>query len=172
MVPYKRADVAIRAFKELDLPLKVVGTGRDMEALKGLAGPKTEFLGFVPDEGVRELFTQCRAFIQVGAEDFGITPVEAMAGGAPVIAINQYGPAEIVIDGENGLFFDQQTPEALIEAVKRFENDPGRFNSDEIRRYAETFDRKLFCQRFGDYVNQRWEEHQGKNGAEREPLNV
>ncbi|MDB5081211.1 MAG: glycosyltransferase family 4 protein [Chloroflexi bacterium] len=172
MVPYKRADVAIRAFKELDLPLKVVGTGRDMEALKGLAGPKTEFLGFVPDEGVRELFTQCRAFIQVGAEDFGITPVEAMAGGAPVIAINQYGPAEIVIDGENGLFFDQQTPEALIEAVKRFENDPGRFNSDEIRRYAETFDRKLFCQRFGDYVNQRWEEHQGKNGAKREPLNV
>jgi glycosyltransferase involved in cell wall biosynthesis len=159
MVPYKRADVAIRAFKELDLPLKVVGTGRDMEALQKMAGPRTEFLGFVPDEQVRELFTRCRAFIQAGAEDFGITPVEAMAGGAPVIAINQYGPAEIVIDGKTGLFFETQTQEALVEAVRRFEADPTRFDSAEIRRYAETFDRQVFLKRFGDYVNRRWEEH-------------
>ncbi len=168
MVPYKRADVAIQAFKELDLPLKVVGKGRDLEALKKLAGPKTEFLGFVPDEQVRELFTRCRAFIQAGAEDFGITPVEAMAGGAPVIAINQYGPAEVVIDGKTGLFFDRQTPEALVEAVRRFEDNPQKFNSDEIRRYAETFDRKLFLERFGSYVKERWEEHAGI----RETLNV
>ena len=168
MVPYKRADVAIRAFKELDLPLKVVGTGRDLEALKKLAGPKTEFLGFVPDEQVRELFTRCRAFIQTGAEDFGITPVEAMAGGAPVIAINQYGPGEVVLDGQTGLFFDRQTPEDLIAAVRRFESDPARFNSDGIRRYAESFDRPLFIQRFGAYVNQRWEEHTG----EREPVDT
>ncbi|HEX2909690.1 MAG TPA: glycosyltransferase [Chloroflexia bacterium] len=159
MIPYKRADVAIRAFKELDLPLKVVGTGRDMESLKQLAGSKTEFLGHVPDEKLRQMFTECKAFIQVGAEDFGITPVEAMAGGAPVISINQNGPAETVREGVTGLFFQEQTPEALSAAVRQFEEIYPRFDSDTIRLYAQNFDRELFCRRFGQYVAERWEEH-------------
>lgn len=162
MIPYKRADVAIKAFRELDLPLKVVGTGRDMAALKGLAGPKTEFLGHVPDEDLRELFSRCKAFIQVGAEDFGITPVEAMAGGAPVIAIRQFGPAETVREGLSGLFFDQQTPEALAGAVRRFEREYHRFDHEAIRRYAENYDRALFCRRFQEYVAERWEAHQSQ----------
>jgi glycosyltransferase involved in cell wall biosynthesis len=160
LVPYKRADIAIKAFRELDLPLKVVGTGRDIEALQRLAGPKTEFLGYVPDDEVRHLFSQCRAFIQSGAEDFGITPVEAMAGGAPVIAIRQHGPAETIIEGETGLFFEEQTSAALVEAVQRFERTAVRFDHKAIRRYAQTFDREVFCRRFGDYVFEQWEAYQ------------
>ena len=159
LIPYKRADVAVQAFKQLDLPLKVVGTGRDMAAIKALAGPRTEFLGYLPDEEVRQLMSQCKAFIQVGAEDFGITPVEAMAGGAPVIAIRANGPAEIVREGETGLFFDEQTPEAVAAAVRQFEARQAEFDSTVIRRYAEGFNRELFCRRFGEYVAQRWEEH-------------
>lgn len=163
LVPYKRIDVTIEAFRQLDLPLKVVGTGRDMEALKSLAGPKTEFLGHVSDEKLWELYAQCRAFVQTGAEDFGITLVEAMAAGAPVIAINRYGPAETVIAGETGLFFEEQTPEALAVAVQRFEQQYQFFDSARIRRHAESFDREIFVRCFGDYVAQRYEEHQAKS---------
>ena len=159
MTPYKRADVAVRAFTELGLPLKVVGTGRDMNAIKKLAGPNVEFLGHLPDAEMRQMMSRCRAFIQVGADDFGITPVEAMAGGAPVVAINANGPAEVVLDGQTGLFFDEQTPESLAGAVRRFEGQYRQFDSDFIRRYAQNFDRELFCRRFGEYVAQRWEEH-------------
>ncbi len=158
LIPYKRVDVAVQAFKELDLPLKVVGTGRDMASIKRMAGPKTEFLGHVSDAEVRRLMNQCRAFIQVGADDFGITPVEAMAGGAPVIAINANGPAEVVVDGVTGLFFEEQTPASLVEAVRRFEQQWPRFDSNAIRHYSHNFDRELFCRRFGEYVAQLWED--------------
>ncbi len=162
IIPYKRADVAVQAFRELDLPLKVVGSGRDLAAVQEMAGPKTEFLGHLPDAQVRDLMSRCRAFIQVGAEDFGITPVEAMAGGAPVIAIRQCGPAEVVRENETGLFFEEQTPQALTEAVRRFEEIFHIFDSAAIRREAETYDRTLFLQRFQHYVEQRWEEHREK----------
>ena len=92
LVPYKRLDVTVQTFRDLDLPLKVVGSGRDLESLRKLAGPRTEFLGHIGDEEVRELYNRCRAFVQTGSEDFGITPIEAMGGGAPVIAIHQRWP--------------------------------------------------------------------------------
>lgn len=173
LVPYKRMDVTVRAFKELDLPLKVVGSGRDLEALKRLAGPKTEFLTNLSDKEVRELFCRCRAFIQTGSEDFGITPIEAMGGGAPVIAINQDGPAETIIDGKTGLFFDKQTPEALAEAVRLFEKMRFQFNSDFIRKHAQSFDREIFQRRFGDFVSSKWEDFQlKKQNGQTESLNI
>jgi glycosyltransferase involved in cell wall biosynthesis len=159
MVPYKRIDVTIEAFRKLDRPLKVVGSGRDLESLKKLAGPKTEFVGNISDTALWELYSQCRAFVQTGAEDFGITLVEAMAGGAPIIAINRYGPSETVIDGETGLFFEEQTPEALVEAVLSFEKQYQDFDSAQIRQHAESFDREVFIKRFGEYVTQRYQEH-------------
>ncbi|MEI6045218.1 MAG: glycosyltransferase [Chloroflexota bacterium] len=159
LVPYKRIDVTIEAFRQLNRPLKVVGSGRDLESLKKLAGPKTEFVGNISDVELWKLYSQCRAFVQTGAEDFGITLVEAMAGGAPVIAIHRYGPAETVIEGKTGLFFEEQTPEALSEAVLRFEAQYQLFDSAHIRRHAEGFDRELFIRRFGEYVAQRYEEH-------------
>ncbi len=166
LVPYKRIDIAVKAFKELDLPLKVVGTGRDLENLKKMAGPKTEMLGYMPDKELRELFSRCKAFIQTGAEDFGITQVEAMAGGAPVIAINQNGPAEVNIEGETGVLFDEQTPESLIEAVKRFEATSRQYDSDFIRKYAEGFDRKIFTRRFDTYVRECYAEFKASQNAQ------
>jgi glycosyltransferase involved in cell wall biosynthesis len=170
LVPYKRIDVTIDAFRRLNKPLKVVGTGRDMEELKKLAGPKTEFLGKVSDEELGELYNQCRAFVQTGAEDFGITLVEAMAGGAPIIAINKNGPAETVIDGETGIFFEEQTPEALAEAVERFEQEYQCFDPLRIRRHAESFDHELFVRCFGEYVAQRYEEHKAGMKPEKPPV--
>jgi len=162
LIPYKRMDVAIEALRRLDKPLKIAGSGRDLEALQKLAGPKTEFLGQVSDAELWELYGQCRAFIQTGAEDFGITLVEAMAGGAPIIAINRYGPAETLVEDESGLFFEEQTPEAVAEAVLRFEQVHQNFDSARIRRYAESFDRTVFAQRFSEFVARRYEEHQSR----------
>lgn len=160
LVPYKRLDVTVEAFRQLDLPLKVVGTGRDLESLKRLAGPKTEFLGGISDAEVRNLFCRCRAFVQTGSEDFGITPIEAMGGGAPVIAINQDGPAETIIEDQTGLFFNQQTPQALVEAVQRFEQVRHTFDSNVIRHHAESFDRKIFQRRYAEFVAAKWEDFQ------------
>ncbi len=165
LVPYKRLDVTVQAFRDLDLPLKVVGSGRDLESLRKLAGPRTEFLGHIPDQEVRELYNRCRAFVQTGSEDFGITPIEAMGGGAPVIAINSDGPAETILDGQTGIFFDEQTPEALAQAVRRFEQIYQSFDSAAIRRYAESFDREIFRQRFEEYVNVKWEQFQTRKQA-------
>jgi glycosyltransferase involved in cell wall biosynthesis len=156
LVPYKRIDVTVEAFKRLGLPLKVVGAGRDMNAIKKLAGANTEILGYVSDEELVELYNTCRAFVQVGAEDFGITPIEAMAGGAPVVAINKAGPAETIVDGVTGLFFEEQSPESLIEAVQRFERVRHTFDHTKIRKHAETFDSAIFAQRFRSFVFDCW----------------
>jgi glycosyltransferase involved in cell wall biosynthesis len=153
LMPYKRLDIGVQAFRELDLPLKIVGTGRDMKNLKEMAGPKTEFLGYVSDEELRKLFGRCRAFVQTGAEDFGITQIEAMAGGAPVIAIRQNGPAEVNLEGVTGLFFDEQVPGSLVETVRRFEARLPQFDVARIRRHAETFSRDVFNRRFRAHVD-------------------
>jgi glycosyltransferase involved in cell wall biosynthesis len=152
LMPYKRLDVGVRAFQELDLPLKVVGTGRDLKNLQKMAGPKTEFLGFVPDDELRMLFGRCRAFVQTGAEDFGITQIEAMAGGAPVIAIKQNGPAEVNIEGVTGVLFDEQNPDSLVKAVRRFEANRTQYDSRTIRQHAESYSREVFMKRYGTYV--------------------
>ncbi len=86
LIPYKRIDLAVRAFTELGLPLWIAGDGRDRESLEAIAGPNVRFLGRVPDEELGTLLARCRAFVFPGLEDFGIAPVEAMAAGRPVIA--------------------------------------------------------------------------------------
>jgi len=116
---------------------------------------------------VRELYSRCRAFVQTGSEDFGITPIEAMGGGAPVIAINSDGPAETIVDGQTGIFFDAQTPEALAQAVRRFEQIHSGFDSAAIRCYAESFDRSIFRQRFQAYVELKWEQFQTRKQSNR-----
>ena len=124
-----------------------------MKNLKDLGGSNIEFLGYVSDDELYKLFGRCKAFIQTGAEDFGITQVEAMAAGAPVIAIKQNGPAEVNVEGLTGLFFEEQSPQSLADTVQRFEQMSEQFDSHIIRTHAETFSREIFIKRFHEQID-------------------
>jgi glycosyltransferase involved in cell wall biosynthesis len=142
LVPYKRIDLAVRAFTELGLPLWIAGSGRDRASLEAMAGPSVRFLGRVPDEELGPLVGRCRAFVFPGLEDFGIAPVQAMAAGRPVVAFAGGGALDYVVEGVTGTFFHQQTPGALAEAVSRF--DEGAFAPAAIRAHAAQFDTQVF----------------------------
>lgn len=142
LIPYKRLDLVIQAFTALRLPLKVFGDGRDRERLQALAGPNVEFLGQIGEEQRHDLFASCRAFIFPGEEDFGITPLEAMSAGRPVIAYAAGGALETVIEGVTGRFFHQQSAAAIAAAVAAARTD--RYDPAVIRRHAEGFSRDVF----------------------------
>jgi glycosyltransferase involved in cell wall biosynthesis len=137
LVPYKRVDLAVAAFNELGLPLRIVGAGRDRKALEDMAGPNIRFLGYVNDEAKRELTARCRALLFPGEEDFGIAPLEAMAAGRPVIAYGSGGALDTIIEDQTGLFFREPTADALADAVRRMETM--RFDPTLLRAHAERF---------------------------------
>ncbi len=156
LIPYKRIDLAVRAFNQLGLPLVVAGDGRDRQALEALAGPTVTFLGYVPDEDLPDLFARCKAAILPGVEDFAITPVQAQAAGRPVIACGAGGALDTVIEGETGVFFPEMTPEALADAVREF--DPDGVDPQACVRNARRFDASVFIgqlSRFIDEVTRR-----------------
>lgn len=144
LLPYKRFDIAIDAFKELGIPLKVIGSGPDEKRLRRLAkdAPNIEFLGRLSDEEIRDYYSRCQAFIFPSEEDFGIVPVEAMASGRPVIAYRVGGALETVREGITGIFFNEQTSESLKEAINKFKTD--QFNPQVIRNHAEKFNKENF----------------------------
>lgn len=150
LIPYKRIDLAIEALNRLDLPLWIAGEGRDRSNLEALAGDKVRFLGRVPDAELPGLMAHCRAFLFPGLEDFGIAPVQAMAAGRPVIAYAGGGALDYVIEGETGIFFQQQMAESLAEAVERF--DDQAFDPARIRAHAERFDAGLFKERLQNRI--------------------
>ena len=119
--PYKRVDLAIEAFRRLPRPLVVVGSGSQEKELRRFGGERVRWLGQVPDEGLRELYRNCRALVFPGIEDFGIVPVEAQACGKPVICCGRGGATETVVHGQTGLHFWPQHSDALVETVRRFE---------------------------------------------------
>lgn len=153
LVPYKRLDLAVRAFTELGLPLWIGGGGRDGASLQALAGPNVRFLGRVPDEELGPLMARCRAFVFPGVEDFGITPVQAMAAGRPVIAYAGGGALDYVVEGVTGTFFHEQTADALAEAVSRF--DDAAYDPETIRAHAEQFDVRVFKRSVQRFVRER-----------------
>lgn len=142
LVPYKRVDLAVQAYTKAGLPLKVVGTGTGTEALKSIAGPTIEFLGWRSNEEIRELYRNCRMLVFPGEEDFGIVPLEAMACGRPVVAYGKGGAMDTVADGVSGLFFHEQTVDALIDAVSRAAAT--EWNPAAIRAHAENFSPERF----------------------------
>lgn len=156
LVPYKRVDLIVEAFRRLGRPLVVIGDGPERGRLEALARgvPNIRFLGHQPDEVVRDHMERCRAFVFAALEDFGIAPVEAMAAGAPVIAYGRGGAAESVLEGETGVFFHQQTPEALAEAVLRFEERAAAFHPEQCRKRAEAFSRERFLREFAGVVEE------------------
>jgi glycosyltransferase involved in cell wall biosynthesis len=149
LAPYKRIDIAIDAFAELDRRLVVIGEGQDLRRARRRAGPNVTFLGRVPDDALREYYGACRALVFPGEEDFGIVPVEAQSCGRPVIAFGRGGVVDTVVPlgdasgrAPTGVFFDAQTPGALAEAVRRFEANESAFEPDAIRANAERFSRE------------------------------
>lgn len=155
LAPYKRIDLVVEAFNNLgsDYKLKVFGDGVDLHRLKTIAGEakNIEFLGRVSEDDKVKLFEGAQAFINPQEEDFGITVVESMAAGRPVIAYRRGGATETVIEGKTGIFFDEQTPELLMVAVKEFANI--NFNSTEIKIHAEQFSVANFKRQITDFIS-------------------
>jgi len=162
LVSYKRVDLAIAACNALRRRLVVIGQGEEMPALQQLAGPTISFLGFQPDNVVREHMRSCRALLFPGEEDFGLTPVEAQASGRPVIAYGRGGVLETVIgfypeeqacaEKATGVFFLEQSAKALSRAMLAFEEAEDKFNPDFIRRQVERFDVPHFKAAFNAFV--------------------
>lgn len=155
LVPYKRFDIAIEAFgKMLDKELLIIGDGPELRKLKtkseNLKANNVKFLGQVSDFELSKYYSSCKALIFPQEEDFGITPVEAMAMGKPVIAYRAGGALETMIEGETGLFFDEQTSESLTEAIKKF--DEKKFNPEKIRKRAQNFDQEIFKTKIDGFI--------------------
>jgi len=153
LIPYKRVDLAVEAFTRLGLPLWIAGDGRDRAALERRAGPNVRFLGRVSDDEKISLLQGCRAFVFPGLEDFGIAPLEAMACGRPVIAYAGGGALDTVVEGKTGLFFREQTVEALANMVQAF--DPADFDPAACRAQAERFSRPTFQREIKTFVERK-----------------
>lgn len=153
VVPYKRVDIALAACALLRRPVKVVGAGRALEAVRAAAGPEAELLGYVPDEQVGQLLSGARALLFPGEEDFGIVPVEAQAAGVPVIAYGAGGVRDTVVAGRTGVFHAEQTPASLAAAIQEFE----ALSLDEpaIRENARRFAPERFHAEMASLVAER-----------------
>ncbi|WP_226629369.1 glycosyltransferase [Alloyangia pacifica] len=139
LASYKRADLAIKAFKGSKRKLVVIGEGSERAKLEEMAGENITFLGKVPFDELKRHYAQCKALIFPGVEDFGIIPVEVMASGRPVIAYAGGGALETVVDGETGVLFDEPSSKCLTEAMEKLEATYKKFDQKKIIEHAEQF---------------------------------
>ena len=158
---YKNIDLAIEACNKLNLPLVIVGTGREEKRLRAMAGKTIKFMNFVEDSELEELYKTCKVLLfPVSDEDFGIVPVEAMSFGKPVIALRSGGVTETVIEGKTGIFFDQPTVESLTAAIHRFAEGESpladQFNPDDCIEQARKFSKERFQEEFKEFVEEKW----------------
>ncbi|EKD64166.1 MAG: glycosyl transferase group 1 [uncultured bacterium] len=128
-----------------------------MKRLRKLAGSTIEFLGRVSDDDLPRYYAECKAFVFPQEEDFGIVAIEAMASGRPLVAFRGGDIPEHMEEGKTGIFFDKQTPESLMEAVRKIENMG--FDAENIRSMALKFDKEIFKKKIKDYVEKALEEH-------------
>lgn len=154
LVPYKRFDIPVRACTRLGLPLVIFGDGPTKKSLEKIAGPTIKFVGRISDAQKIKLYQHCKAFIHPQNEDFGITPIEAMACGRPVIAYAQGGATETVIDGITGEFFHKQTWEDCAHTLNNFNSK--NYNQNTIVQHARTFSRYQFKHRLRELVEHEW----------------
>lgn len=154
--PNKRVDLAIEAFNRLKLPLLLVGAGQDERKLRALAGPTVQLLGALSNSAIADLYSVCRAFVFPGLEDFGITPLEAMAAGAPVIAYGEGGGSETVTS-RTGILFRPQTVGSLMDAVLRIESGEARFEEEAARARAAEFSKERFQRDLAQAIREEWQ---------------
>ena len=165
MVPYKRIDLLVEAFSQMpEKKLVVIGDGPEMKKVKGKAAQcnNVEILGFQPFEVLKDYLQRAKSFVFAAEEEFGIAPVEAQACGTPVIAYGRGGVTETVIDGKTGIFFEEQTAENLMKAVRRFEKEEDTFDPIAIRKNAKRFNTERFKREFKAFVDKKIEEFLNK----------
>lgn len=153
--PYKRFDLAILACNQLRLPLTVIGDGPDNKRLRAMAGPTVTFLGRVSDQVLEEEFGQATALLFPGLDDFGITAVEALAAGTPVIAYEAGGALDYIRPGTSGSYFKPQTVEALVQALQEFEL--AKPNPKDCRAIAQDFSKEYFQARMKRFITRAQE---------------
>lgn len=154
--PYKQIDIAISAFAKLDLPLVIIGEGSDKKRLMELAKDVSNirFLGFQGDEVVAQYYRNCKAFVFPGEEDFGMTMVEAMSFGKPVLALRQGGAKEIVLEGMTGEFFDAAHPVVLADGLRRLRENYENYSPNLIKKRAEKFSRERFEKDIFEFIEE------------------
>lgn len=150
LVAYKNFDIAVRAFNRLGWPLKIVGTGVEEKRLRAMAKSNIEFVGAVTDEQLADLYRGAHAVLFPQEEDFGIVPLESMASGRPVVAYRGGGALETIIDRITGVFFDEQTDDALMEAVDRASRL--KWLPTVCRGQAERFDIPIFIKKMQEIL--------------------
>lgn len=155
LTPYKKFDLIIDTFNKIGKPLKIVGTGVSKRKFMAKSKPNIEFLGYVEDQQLQNLYASAKALIFPQVEDFGIIPLEAMAAGTPVIAFSKGGALETVVDKKTGLFFEEQTIDSLSKALSRFENHT--FDKKIIQEHASKFSEQIFQDKIIDYIGKKWQ---------------
>ena len=165
LVPYKRVDLAIEAFNKNGKRLVIIGTGNSEADLRQKAHGNIEFLGWLDNNDIANYYSRCKGLIFPGEEDFGIVPVEAQCCGKPVIAYGKGGALETVVpfdlrdteDSHTGVFFNEQTSAALIEAVDIFEKNSDKFDPQKIRANGLRFGKAIFAQKMREYIEKKIE---------------
>ncbi len=152
--PYKKIDIIVEAFNELGWPLKVAGTGTQLEELKKMARTNIEFLGRVADRDLPKYYSEAKAFVFAAEEDAGIVFLESLACGTPVIAYRKGGALEVVKEGITGEFFESQTPESLVEKLKSFKVE--KYDRKVLRENALQFDKKVFQKKIKEFVEEKY----------------
>ncbi len=158
--PYKKVDLVIEAFNKLELPLVVIGEGKQYGYLRKIAGENIKILGWQEDEKLAGYYANARALIFPTDDDFGLVPVEAMSYGVPIIAFRKGGAVETIVEGVTGEFFDAQTPEVLSDAVRRFLEKS--YDKQVIIEKAKEFSKNRFINELRDFINKKCKSQNAK----------
>ena len=162
--PYKNIRYAVEAFNHLGKKLIIIGEGSELSTLRSIAKPNIEFLGWQDDNSVHKHLAQSKALIFPGEDDFGITPVESMAAGRPVLALGKGGALETVIDGKTGLFIQNPSANDIISTVNEFELHFAEFEADCCRKRAMNFSAQKFKENMQQAINLGLKEYQKRMG--------
>lgn len=158
MVPYKKIDIIVEAFAKMpDKKLVVIGTGPDMNKIQRFKSSNIEIMGYQPFSVLKDHMERARAFVFAAEEDFGITPVEAQACGTPVIAFGKGGSLETVVENKTGMFFYEQSADAIVEAVNKFEKIQNVFEKETIVENANRFSTEKFINNLKDFIASKLE---------------